>query len=84
MNIILIGYRATGKTTLARLLAEKLGWQWIDADVQKAGAAKRVRVQFGSKEYFDLAVRHPETTRWLALGQNVQFVLNRTLYEIFE
>jgi shikimate kinase len=34
MNIILIGYRATGKTTLARLLAEKLGWQWIDADVE--------------------------------------------------
>lgn len=34
MNIILIGYRATGKTTLARLLAEKLGWQWVDADVE--------------------------------------------------
>lgn len=34
MNIVLIGYRATGKTTLARLLAERLGWQWIDADVE--------------------------------------------------
>jgi len=30
--IFLIGYRCTGKTTLARLLAKKLGWEWIDAD----------------------------------------------------
>ena len=34
MNLILIGYRATGKTTLARLLARRLGWDWIDADVE--------------------------------------------------
>jgi len=32
--IVLIGYRATGKTSLARLLAERLGWEWIDADVE--------------------------------------------------
>jgi shikimate kinase len=34
MIVTLIGYRATGKTTLARLLAERLGWPWIDADVE--------------------------------------------------
>ncbi len=34
VNLTLIGYRATGKTTLARLLAERLGWDWIDADVE--------------------------------------------------
>ncbi|MHC4179138.1 MAG: shikimate kinase [Planctomycetota bacterium] len=34
MLLILIGYRATGKTTLARLLAGRLGWDWIDADVE--------------------------------------------------
>jgi len=34
MNLTLIGYRATGKTTLARLLAERLEWDWIDADVE--------------------------------------------------
>jgi shikimate kinase len=33
-NLVLIGYRATGKTTLARLLAQRLGWEWIDADVE--------------------------------------------------
>ena len=30
--IFLIGYRCTGKTTVARILAEKLGWDWVDAD----------------------------------------------------
>ena len=34
MLIVLIGYRGTGKTTVARLLAEKLSIDWIDADVQ--------------------------------------------------
>jgi shikimate kinase len=30
--IFLVGYRGTGKTTIARLLAERLGWNWLDAD----------------------------------------------------
>jgi shikimate kinase len=30
--IFLVGYRATGKSTIARLLAGRLGWEWIDAD----------------------------------------------------
>ena len=34
MNITLIGYRGTGKSTVARLVAERLGWQWVDADAR--------------------------------------------------
>src|SRR5262245_20065648 len=34
MNLSLIGYRGTGKTTVARLLALQLGWEWVDADVE--------------------------------------------------
>jgi shikimate kinase len=33
-NIALIGYRGTGKSTAARLLALRLGWDWVDADVE--------------------------------------------------
>jgi shikimate kinase len=32
--IFLIGYRGTGKTTVARLLALRLGCDWVDADVE--------------------------------------------------
>jgi shikimate kinase len=34
MNIALIGYRGTGKTTVAQQLALALGWDWLDADVE--------------------------------------------------
>ncbi|MFV2066974.1 MAG: shikimate kinase [Pirellulales bacterium] len=34
MNLILIGYRGSGKTTVARRLSELLGWPWLDSDVE--------------------------------------------------
>ena len=47
MPITLIGYRATGKTTLARLLAERLGWDWMDADVEiERRAGKNIALIF--------------------------------------
>ena len=32
MTITLIGYRGVGKSTIAPLLAARLGWNWADAD----------------------------------------------------
>jgi shikimate kinase len=41
MVITLIGYRGSGKSTVARALAEQLGWSWIDADAEIEQAAGR-------------------------------------------
>jgi len=58
MILTLIGYRATGKTTLARLLAERLGWNWIDADVEierRAGKSiARIFAEDGEPAFRDL------------------------------
>jgi len=58
MNLVLIGYRATGKTTLARLLAQRLGWDWIDADVEierRAGKSiARIFAEEGEPAFRDL------------------------------
>ena len=58
--------------------------QWIDPGVQDLANAKRVRVQFNSPEYFALAARESRALPWLAMGRNVQFVLDGTVYEIYE
>ncbi len=58
--------------------------QWLDTAVQNHPKAKRVRIQFGSAEYFDLIAKNNEALPWLALGQSVQFVLNNTVYDIYE
>ena len=58
--------------------------QWVDAAAQKFQNAKRQRIQFNSQEYFAFAAKERRALPWLALGQNVQFVLDGTLYEIYE
>jgi Ca-activated chloride channel family protein len=60
------------------------GDKWIDSDVQKKTNAKRVRVQFGSQEYFDLMAKQPRAKSWLALGTNVEFMVGDTIYEVTE
>jgi Ca-activated chloride channel family protein len=60
------------------------GNQWLEADLQKFSSAKRRRIQFNSTEYFDLVAKKPDVRPWLALGQNIQFVLDSTVYEIYE
>ena len=58
--------------------------QWVDTAVQKFQNAKKQRIQFNSTEYFDFAAKNPRALPWLALGQNVQFIMDGMLYEIYE
>lgn len=47
MIISLIGYRGTGKTSLAPRLAAHFGWPWIDADVElERRAGRSIRAIF--------------------------------------
>jgi shikimate kinase len=70
VNLILIGYRATGKTPLARLLAERLGYCRIDADVEierRAGKPiARMFAEEGEPAFRDLEVGVP----YVALKHN--------------
>lgn len=56
--ICLIGYRGTGKTTVAQRLSERIGWQWIDADAElERNAGQSIREIFqrhGEKAFRDL------------------------------
>ena len=58
--------------------------QWVDAAAQKLPNSKRQHIQFNSAQYFAFAAKEPRALPWLALGQNVQFVMGDTLYEIHE
>lgn len=58
MNVFLIGYRCTGKTTVGRELAARLGKEFIDADdylVGKAGKSiKQMFAEDGEQAFRDL------------------------------
>jgi Ca-activated chloride channel family protein len=57
---------------------------WVDSQIQQQKTQKSKRIQFASSEYFDLIDKEPLSAQFLALGKNVRFVLNDTLYEIYE
>jgi shikimate kinase len=58
MNLYLIGYRGSGKTTVAKELAGLLGWKWLDADDEielRAGKTiKEIFAASGEQAFRDL------------------------------
>ena len=55
MNIILIGYRCSGKTSVGKRLAQKLGWLFVDTDdrlVEKDGRSIKEIVEDDGWEGF--------------------------------
>ncbi|MCZ6701598.1 MAG: VIT domain-containing protein [Ignavibacteria bacterium] len=57
---------------------------WVDSKLQKRKTKSKKRIQFNTDEYFKLINDKPETAQFLALGQNVRFYYDDTLYEIYE
>lgn len=67
MNIYLIGFRGTGKTSTARLLAELLGRRWIDADaLLEERAGMTIREIFAREGETGFRQREAEVLRDLA------------------
>jgi shikimate kinase len=74
MNIALTGFMGTGKTTVGKLLAAKLGWEFIDVDavVEKdAGISiSEIFARFGEPDFRD---RETRTIRRLSVLDNKVF-----------
>lgn len=58
MNVFLIGYRGSGKSTVAAALSQQLGWPWLDADAElERRAGKTIKQIFddqGEQAFRDL------------------------------
>ena len=66
MVITLIGYRGSGKSTVAQELARRLGWDWIDADAAiEQAAGKTIREIFADEG--EAGFRHHERLTLAAL-----------------
>lgn len=49
-NIVIVGFMGTGKTTVSRLLADRLGWRFVDIDEEiVARAGKSIADIFASE-----------------------------------
>ena len=58
-NIILIGMPASGKSTLGKALAKKLGWKFVDTDklIRKSQGGKSLKEiidQVGNEEFLKI------------------------------
>ncbi|MGD9857678.1 MAG: shikimate kinase [Planctomycetaceae bacterium] len=72
MVVTLIGYRGTGKSTVAPHLADRLGWGWVDADAAiEAAAGKSIREIFADEGESAFREREREIMQLLLQTGNV-------------
>ncbi len=81
------GYKvAQNYTQQARVINGRAFYQnnttWTDSTAQSKKELKQQKVQFNSDEYFALLKKHPEAAQWFALGNEVDVVLDNTLYMV--
>jgi Ca-activated chloride channel homolog len=60
------------------------GGYWIDSKIQAKKRGRSVRMQFAGREYFDLLKKKPDAAQFYSLGKNLRFVLDETVYEVYE
>lgn len=71
MNIFLIGYRATGKSTVARKIAATLGLECVDSDALITQAAGMTIAEiFGAETEEGFRDRESEVVARITLGDN--------------
>lgn len=75
MNLILIGYRGTGKSTVARMLATRLGWETVSTDALIVERAKQTIPEIVSQFGWD-HFRNLETTICLELQGKDRLVID--------
>ena len=85
------GYRAAQETNYAqqvRVVNGRAFYQnsgtWTDSTAQSQKTLKQKQVRFGSAEYFALLKANPGLATWLALGSNLDVVVDGTLVIISE
>lgn len=55
---------------------------WMDSTAQAKHNLQHVKIHFNSDAYFALLNNHPDTAQWLSLGNNVDLVIDDTIYQI--
>ena len=75
MNLVLIGYRGTGKSTVAELLARRLGWKAISTDAHIVEKAQMKIPDIVASDGWD-HFRNLETEVCLALKNQDRLVID--------
>ena len=75
MNLVLIGYRGTGKSTVAELLATRLGWRAVSTDAHVVEKAQRAIPDIVARDGWE-HFRDLETEVCLALKEQDRLVID--------
>ena len=58
------------------------GNTWTDSTAQAWKGTQPQQIKFAGDEYFALLKAHPEASEWLSLGNEVDVVIDDTLYSV--